>query len=76
MSITANQQKIVDAAAVLLDDTFSEFTGTPEELETAIVTSLQAANAARGGVKAAPLKLVTDAFNFADAVAAEVGNQK
>lgn len=74
--LTKNQQAIVAAAAILLDDTFSEFTGTPEDLETAIVTELQAANAARNGVKAAPLKIVTDAFNFADAVAAEVGNQK
>ena len=74
--LPVNQQNIVDAAGVVLDDIFSQFPGAPEDWESAIVASLQKAVAARNGVKAAPIKIVEDTFALATTVSAELGNPK
>jgi hypothetical protein len=71
-----NIQNIVDSSAVLLDDIFSQFPGTPEDYEAAIVVSLQKAVAARNGVKAAPVKIVDDSFALGTFVAAEIGDPR
>jgi hypothetical protein len=76
MALPVNQQNIITSAAVLLDDIFSQFNAAPQDVEVAIVSALQAAATARNGVKAAPLKLVSDSFALASSVADEVGNPK
>ena len=77
MSLTANQQAIVDASTKLLAGVFSLLPADVASVEAAISASLGSANAAQTAAgKAGYAQIIDDSFSLADAVAAEIGNQK
>jgi len=77
MGLTANQQAIVDASTKLLSGIFSLLPADVASVEAAVSASLGAANAAQAAAgKAGYAQIIDDSFGLADAIAAEIGNQK
>ena len=75
MAVTKNQQAIIDASAKLIADIRSQFSGDVADWDSAIVSSMANANAAQA-TKATPAQVIDDSFGLADAISAEIGNQK